>query len=122
MEAAWSGSLALVRLLLAFGGDTEPTGHSHFSGGIKVNGPWLDAAGWADARGHAETAEHLRRWAQAPPEVRQRLAARARATAKAAAKAANPTPPSSYSPSSSSSSSASSSFGPSPLAQDFLAH
>ena len=84
MDAAWSGDLALVRLLLVFGADPAATGHSHFSGGIKSSGPWHDAAGWAAHRGHAEVVRHLREWAAADPAALKGIMARGRAAARAA--------------------------------------
>jgi hypothetical protein len=89
MGAAWRGDTSLVRLLLHFGGDPSLQGHSHYSGGIKLHGPWHDAAGWAAARHHAEVAAVLREWAAADPVVKTKVKARAVAAAVASAAAAN---------------------------------
>ena len=83
MDAAFVGDLGLVRLLLNFGAETAPTGHSHFSGGIKT--VEKDAAGWAEAEGHAAVAAHLREWASADPMVLASVKKRALAAARAAA-------------------------------------
>lgn len=89
MDAAWAGDRELVRLLLHFGADPKRRGHSHFSGGIKLSGPWHDAAGWARAKGHDEVAAHLTQWAGTDPRVIASVQGRAMAVAKeAAAKAA----------------------------------
>jgi hypothetical protein len=89
LDAAFSGDLVLVRLLLAFGADPEAKGHSHFSGGIKT--VELDAVGWAAAKGHAEAEKHLREWLAADPAVIASVAKRARAAATATATAAGGT-------------------------------
>jgi hypothetical protein len=92
MSAAWSGNVGLVRLLLHFGGDHRAVGQSHFSGGIKVRGPRLDAAGWAESRGFTDVAALLRSWASADPGVVAKIRLKAAAAAKAAAKAAATAP------------------------------
>lgn len=88
MGAAWRGDLSLVRLLLHFGGDPTLKGHSHYSGGIKVNGPWHNAAGWAEVRKHEDVAALLREWESADPLVVAKVKARAVATAIANSSAA----------------------------------
>ena len=88
MGAAWRGDLGLVRLLLHFGGDPTLRGHSHYSGGIKVNGPWHNAAGWAEVRKHEDVAALLREWESADPLMLAKVKARAVAAALASSVAA----------------------------------